>query len=451
MQRQIPLVVNTAEGDIAGSEELINVFPEKSTGGKYPFTLKGSPGQAYFTELPTIPVKGLHQNKGRGFAVTSTKMYELFSDGSYKELGDVDIKGRAVMADNGIQVVVVDGSRGYYYDALTGIVTEFSGDGWYPARTVTYQDGYFIFERKDTGQYFISDLLSVFLDAGKWSTAEGQPDNLVAVISDHRETFLLGTETIQVVYNSGDPDFPFETNQGAFIEKGCAAPYSVAKQNNTIYFVGSDLMVYELAGYIPQRVSSHAVEEDLKNIGLSDCFSYTYQEDGHLFYVLTIPEAKKTWCYDISTRSWNVRKDYRFGRHRSECAMFFDKKTLVGDFQSGRIYQLTSDYFTDDNEPIVREFTLPTVNNGREFLSVYSLELDMTTGVYQGEEPVASLLYSKDGGKTWSNEKFSKMGALGERLTRVKWNRLGAARQFIFKIRISAPVEIDIGGAWVEV
>ncbi|MCV5997943.1 hypothetical protein, partial [Enterococcus faecalis] len=77
-------------------------------------------------------------------------------------------------------------------------------------------------------------------------TAEGQPDPLVAILSDHREIFLFGTETIEVWYNSGASDFPFERNQGAFIEKGCGARYSVAKQNNTVYFIGSDLMVYQM-------------------------------------------------------------------------------------------------------------------------------------------------------------------------------------------------------------
>lgn len=451
VQRQIPLVANTAEGDIAGSEELVNVFPEKSIGGKYPFVLKGTPGLAFFIELPTMPVKGLHFNKGRGFAVTSAKLYEIFSNGTYKELGDVDLKGRVVMEDNGIQLVMVDGFKGFYFDALTTNVEELTGDGWYPAKTVSYQDGYFIFERKGTGQFFISDLLSVTFDPLDFATAEGQPDKLVAVLSDHREVFMFGTETVEVWYNSGAADFPFERNQGAFIEKGCAAPYSVAKQDNTVYFVGSDLMVYKLAGYIPQRISSHAVEQDLVAVDLDDCFAFTYQENGHLFYQLTIPQRNKTWCYDISTQAWHIRKDYQFGRHRAECETFFDKKTLVGDFQSGRIYQMTQQYFTDDNEPLVREFVLPTLNNGREFLTINSFELDMTTGIFNGEEPVGTLIFSKDGGKTWSNQKFSNMGALGEYLSRVKWNRLGCARQFVIKCRICAPMAIDVGGAWVEV
>ena len=454
-QRQIPLVATTSEGGISGSEELVNIFPEKSTGGKYPFTLKGAPGQAFFLELPTFPVKEIHFNRGRAFAVTSSKLYEIFANGVYVELGDVDFAGRVVMEDNGIQIVMVDGFKGYYFDSQTNKVKQLTGDGWYPAKTVAYQDGYFIFERKGTGQFFISDLLSVNFDPLNAATAEGQPDKLVAVLSDHREVFMFGTETIEVWYNSGAANFPLARNQGAFIEKGCAAPYSIAKKNNTIYFVGSDLMVYQMIGYTPVRISTHAVEDDLKDVDLEDAFAYTYQEGGHLFYMLTLPARNKTWCFDISTGAWHIRRDYQFGRHRSNCQAFFDNKNLVGDFQSGRIYQLTQKYLSDDGEPIVREFILPTINNGREFLTIYSFELDMSSGIGltygQGSNPKAILSFSKDSSKTWSNDKFTNLGEKGKYLERVKWNRLGAARQFIIRVSISDPVSIDIGGAWVDI
>lgn len=456
MQREIPLADNTSEQDISGNELLVNVYPRASTGGKYPFNLINTPGLAFFCELPTLPVLGLHNNKGRVFAVTPSKMYEIFKNGTFKELGDVDLKGRVVMEDNGIQVVVVDGYKGFYYDAKTNEVEQITHEAFYPASTVTYQDGYFLFDRKGTGQFFISKLLDVDFDPLDFATAEGQPDPLVAVLSDHREVFLFGTETIEVWYNSGASDFPFERNQGAFVEKGCGARYSVAKQNNTVYFIGSDLMVYQMTGYTPVRISTHAVEKTLKDVDLSDAFAYTYQDEGHLFYVLTIPSRDITWCYDISTGAWHVRQSYQFGRHQSNNAIFFDSKTLVGDFHNGRIYQMAGNFYTDDGEPVIREFALPTVNNGREFLTVDSLEFDMGTGVGlvigQGDDPELRVYFSKDSGKTYSESfKRGRIGKVGEYLTRAKVNRFGAARQFTFKVEISDPIPIDIGGAWVEI
>tara|TARA_R110001599_G_scaffold173340_2_gene365170 strand:- start:20302 stop:21669 length:1368 start_codon:yes stop_codon:yes gene_type:complete len=453
---QIPLSTSTAEQNIAGDELLVNVFPRNNTGSKYPFSLIGTPGLAFFLELPTFPVIGLHRMGAKAFAFTKSHLYEIFNDGSFKERGEVDLTDRVVIADNGIDLVVVDGFKGFKYNIDAHVTERIVDDAFYPSTHVVFQDGYFIFNRKDSGQFFLSKILSTDFDPLDYATAEGQPDNLVGVLSDHRELFLFGTESIEVWYNSGSSDFPFERNQAAFVEKGCAAPYSLAKQNNTVYFVGSDLMVYQMAGYTPIRISNHAVEKTLKNVNIDDAFAYTYQEDGHLFYVLTIPVRDLTWCYDITTGGWHIRKSYHFGRHISNNAILFNAKTLVGDFQNGRIYQMVSNYHTDDGAPIVREFVLPTVSRGREFLTIDSLEFDMSSGVGltsgQGDNPELRVYFSKDSGNTYSQSfKRGYIGKKGEYLTRAKVNRFGASRQFTFKVEISDPIPIDIGGAWVEV
>ena len=118
-QRQIPLVTTTSEGDVSGRESLINVYPRKTTGGKYSYRLVNAPGLAPFINLPTMPVLGLHENGDRAFAVTSTKFYEIFGNGLYIELGDIDIQGIPVLSDNGKQVVVVE-----YDGEKTGILVD---------------------------------------------------------------------------------------------------------------------------------------------------------------------------------------------------------------------------------------------------------------------------------------------------------------------------------------
>jgi len=454
-QIQIPLVSTESEESIAGIESLTNIYPVKTGGGKYPFSLIGTPGLAPFITLPDSPVKALHLWDARAFAVTENKLYEIFSDGSFADRGDLVALGHVVTANNTHQLVIVDGASGYVYDDNEKTVTRLSGDGWYPARGVTQQDGYFVFDRKGTGQFFISDLLSTVFDPLNFSTAEGQPDNLVMPISDHREVILFGTKTTEIWYNSGNADFPFERNQGAFIERGCAAPYSVTKLNNSVFFIGDDLRVHMLAGYVPQAISNKAVERSLSGVDVSDAFAYTMHDEGNLFYVLTIPQANITWRYDMTSGSWHKLEDYNFGRHRAVSSIFFDNKTIAADFQSGNIYIMTRDYMRDGQSHIVREFTLPTINNGRDFVSVYGFELDITSGQGlndgQGKDPLAWMRFSKDGGKTWSNWREARLGKIGEYSNRVRWNRLGVARQMTIQVRISDPIKLDIGGAYINV
>jgi hypothetical protein len=454
-QRQIPLVLTSAEGGISGEEALINVFPVRTDGGKYEYTLQHTPGLAMYVELPTYPVLGMHEIDSRAFVVTPTKFYEIFDEGTFRELGDVDLSGRASLADNGLQVVVVDGFKGFYLDLSDDSVNEITAEGFYPSKFVTFQDGYFLFERKGTNQFYSSEALDITFDPADYANAEGSPDNVVRVISDHRELFVFGESTIEVWYNSGASGIPFDRNNGVFIEKGCAAPHSIAKQDNTLFFVGSDLIVYRLAGYAPIRISNNAVEDDLQDVDLSDAFAYAYHYDGTLFYTLTIPSRNVTWRLDLSNGSWHKLDSYQFGRHYSNCHMYFSKRNLVGDFQNGRIYQISNKIYTDDGDVIQRKFILPTINIGRNFLPIASFELDMSSGVGtsigQGSDPKAMMRFSKDSGKTWSNYKFANIGKIGEYLTRVKWNRLGVARQFTVEITISDPIPIDIGGAYVEI
>ena len=70
-----------------------------------------------------------------------------------------------------------------------------------------------------------------------------------------------------------------------------------------------------------------------------------------------------------------------------------------------------------------------------------------------GNDPQAMLQFSDDGGKTWSSETWAKtnIGAIGEYLTRVQWNRLGMFRQRQFKLTISDPVKVVILGAYAEI
>jgi hypothetical protein len=181
----------------------------------------------------------------------------------------------------------------------------------------------------NSGQFQITGLNDVTVDALDVATAEGSPDNLVGLISDHRDLWLFGTDSTEVFFNSGNADFPFERIQGAFIEHGCAAKFSIAKMANTVFWLGQDDkgngIVLMAKGYQPQRISTHAVEQAIQSYGdISDAKAYTYQQNGHNFYVLNFSAAQTTWVYDLTTNLWHERVYMNQGsyeRHRADLSL----------------------------------------------------------------------------------------------------------------------------------
>jgi hypothetical protein len=287
----------------------------------------------------------------------------------------------------------------------------------------------------------------------------------VSILSNFREIWVFGSNSIEVWYNTGAADFPLQRIQGAFNELGCAAAFSVAKMDNGVFWLGQDArgqgIVYRANGYQGQRISTHAVEWQIQQYGdISGAIAYTYQQDGHSFYVLTFPSANATWVYDIATSAWHERAGWessQFTRHRSNCQMSFSNEIVVGDFENGKVYAFDLDVYADDGQiqRWLRSWrALPTGQNNLKRTAHHAMQLDCQSGVGlttgQGSNPQVMLRWSDDGGHTWSNEHWSSMGGIGQYYYRVFWRRLGMTlklRDRVYEISGTDPVKITIMGA----
>ena len=307
------------------------------------------------------------------------------------------------------------------------------------------------------------DGLSV--DPLDFASAEGSPDGLVGLIVDHREAWLFGTDSVEVWYDAGLPDFPLTRIQGAFNEIGCVAAFSIAKLDNGLFWLGTDArgqgIVYRANGYTGQRISTHAIEYAIAQYGnIADAIAYTYQQEGHAFYVLTFPSGDATWVYDVSTQAWHERAGWDNGvfvRHRSNCQCNFGGNIIVGDYENGNIYKFSLDIYADNGgiQKWLRSWrALPTGQNNLKRTAHHSLQLNCESGVGlnngQGSDPQAMLRWSDDGGHTWSNEHWSPMGKIGAYYQRVFWRRLGMTlklRDRVYEVSGTDPVKIAIMGA----
>jgi hypothetical protein len=452
----------------AADARMVNLFPEIiPEAGKEPAFLQRAPGLKLEVSVGTGPIRGLWQLGVNLYVVSANKLYKVTPAYVVTLLGTVSgISGPVSMADNGTQLFVACNGPSYIYNANTDVFQQITDPDFPGAVTVGYLDGYFVFNEPNSQKIWVTSLLEgTQVDPLDFASAEGSPDGVVGIIVDHNQLWVYGTNSIEVWYNSGNADFPFSRIQGAFNELGCAAAYSLAKMDNGLFWLGKDArgqgIVYRANGYSGQRISTHAVEWHIQQYGdLSDAIGYTYQQDGHSFYVLVFPSADTTWVYDVATQAWHERAGFsngEFTRHWSNCQVFFNNKVLVGDYRNANIYSFDLDDFSDNGsiQKWLRSWrALPTGQNNLKRTAHHSLQLDCETGVGlnigQGSDPEVMLRWSDDGGHTWSNEHWVSIGKIGEYYRRAIWRRLGMTlklRDRVYEVSGTDPVKIAIMGA----
>jgi hypothetical protein len=454
----------------AADNRMVNLFPEIiPEGGKEPAFLNRAPALRFLASVGFGPVRGLWVLKAdptRAFVVSGNEFYEINSSYTATLRGTIGGTGPVSIADNGTQIFIAANPKGYIFNTATNVLAEITDPDFPGAITVSFLDGYFIFNPPNSQRFYLTGLLDgLSVDPLDFASAEGSSDGIVSLIVDHRELWLFGTDSVEVWYDAGLSDFPFVRIQGAFNELGCAAPYSVAKLDNGLFWLGSDArgkgIVYRAEGYTGKRMSTHAVEWQIQQYDdISDAIAYTYQQDGHSFYVLIFPSANTTWVYDVATQAWHERAGFAngdFTRHRSNCQMAFNGEVIVGDYQNGNIYAFDLDFFADNGQiqKWLRSWrALPTGQNNLKRTAQHTLQLDCETGVGlntgQGEDPQAMLRFSDDGGHTWSNEHWKSLGKIGVYQKRAIWRRLGMTlklRDRVYEVSGTDPVKISIMGA----
>lgn len=451
----------------AADNRMVNLFPEiVPEGGKEPAFLQRAPGLTLLATLGAGPIRGLWTYGNYGYAVSGSTLYQIDSNWNAVAKGTVSGSGPVSMADNGTQLFIAADPQGFIYNASTDVFQAITDPDFPGASTVGYIDGYFTFNEPNSQKIWVTQLLDgTSVDPLEFSSAEGNPDDVVAIFVDHREVWVFGSNSTEVWYDAGLLDFPLARIQGAFNELGCAAPYSIAKMDNQVYWLGKDArgqgIVYKAAGYIGQRVSTHAIEWQMQEYAdISDATGYTYQQDGHSFYVLNFPSADTTWVYDVATGAWHERASFAngdFNRHRANNQMFFNNTTVVGDYENGKIYAFDLNVYADDGavQKWLRSWrALPTGANNLTRTIQHALQLDCETGVGlntgQGSDPQVMLRFSDDGGHTWSNEHWKSMGPIGQYGKRTIWRRLGATmkiRDRVYEVSGTDPVRIYIMGA----
>lgn len=476
----------TSQSRNADAERLVNFYPEvvESDGGKARVVYYPCPGIEQYATAATGPVRAMFQENGRAFAVMGDRLREINRDQTLTDRGFLLDDGRpATISSNGRlgnQLFITSGLNGYIFNLLDNTLTPITDEGFQQGRAVMglFSDGYFIYLIANfrDGPPTIPDLTGSFaissLNNGlEWNTnnfgkRNDTSDQLVAIAVVRRELWLFGEKTAEVWYNSGGT-FPFQPFPGKVMNIGCEAPFSVTVvDNDQILFVGARDgcgMIYLVAD-TPQRVSTHYVERMLQSYPTTDdAVAYSYQDQGHIFFVISFPTANATWAYDVSTGLWHERGVFsketaEFDIARAQYHCFAFEQHLVGDGKVGTIYRQSVAIPTQDTAPMVRVRRAPHISEEMKWFFYQTAQLDLETGLAlpaplsvtvpglpmsdgadfdDGSEPKIMLRWSDDGGHVWSPYIPATAGKMGQYRMRAQWQRLGRSRDRVFEVSVS--------------
>jgi hypothetical protein len=437
----------TVLGGVYGSSPA--TYTVTSIGGSGAVTGLTRTFSGQYTSTPANNASTSSDGAGTGLTITLTFGTGTGSTGNYVINNSQTVTSRTMYALNFSELPATDG-------AFTG------------GSSVDVVDNYFIYNRPHTQQYASSDLLSPITYGLAFASKFTGPDDLVSLIVDHGQIYLLGEKTSEVWADIGTFPFPFQRIPGASSQHGIAAEFSMARFGNSFAYVSRNdrgqAVIVQMNGYFPQRISTHAVENTLVNQNISDAIAYTYQLEGHECYVVTFPSLDLTWVYDGATQMWHkwlwCDNQNNYKRHRSNCAALFQGSVLVGDWENGQIYRLDPNNYTDNGQHIRRMRRCPHLVTDFQRQYFEELQIQFQPGVgLQGIEtfplgdndiginPQAMLRWSNDGGSTWSNEHWAGIGKVGKYQNRIIWRRLGWARDRIYEVVVTDPVKAVIVSA----
>ena len=409
---QIPLMGGAyqARSIIASAQRCLNLYPEinqresflmipETAGAPTLLTHYPTPGLTVLpengaTSPPIATWRGLYRaNNGSLYGVAGNSVYYIAPDWTFNLLGNIDLLPSVVsMADNGITLLLVDGSaNGYKIDLATNAFAPLTDPTglFVGADKVDYIDTFFVFNKPGTQAFYCSLSNEIAFDPTYIANKTGVADLLVTLCIMERQIWLFGQRTTEVWYDAGGALFPFAITEGTFIQHGCAAKYSVCTQDTNMLWLSQDDQGHGIVmkgnNYQATRISTHAIEHAIQAYPrIDDAIGHIHQMDGHTFYVLTFPTADATWVYDVATDLWHERAwiDDNGIEHRVRpqvgCAAY--GVYVCGDWQNGNLYKYDIENYTDNGQPIRRVRSFPHVLNELKRVQYTKFIADMQTG-----------------------------------------------------------------------
>jgi hypothetical protein len=433
------------------------MYDIRADGDKEGVIVVNTPGSVTFTTIPASPIWGSWVVGQTMYVCAGTSLYSVSTSGVVTFIGALPTVARKVsMADNGSELIIVDGITGYICNLTTLAITQIV-DANFPAGTtsVTFLNGRFICVVPNSRQFRVGQITNGM----SWTplifgTKENSSDLLVRVDVLNGVLILWGQLSTEFWQDVGTTPLPYQRINGATQQYGLYALNSVVKINNTICFLGTNpdggISILMLNGYNAVPISNSDIESIISNFAnAADGVALVYHAYGHSVYQISFPSALRTLAYDTVSKVWHEAQTGAdlTGRHFAELGVTFAASNLFFDATTGNVYRFDTDVFSDNGSVIRREICTRHVRAaGNElFCSLFYLDMEVGDG-----SPVVMLEVSRDGGRTFGPVKTLSIGPIGVYLRRFIQRRLGRSRDFVFRISMTDPYRFVITSGSVD-
>ena len=382
------------------------------------------------------------------YFANGANLYSMTQSGVVTNRGALSGAGVISQANNGRYLVsVLSNGQGWVYDNTTNQLNQITDADYRPSKTVVFNDGYFLFNSKDGTVFFNSGLNDPFtFDGLDFGTAEINPDKIIALHVNHNELFVCGSETIELFKNVGGTGFPYQRIEGANIQKGVHAAFSIREFDNTFVFAGGGqnelTAIWKVVGSsAATKISTDAIDNAIQEFTedeIKASFSFDYAQGGRFFVGFTFESIRippKTFVYDATASAlsqrhiWHQRQSsVNPNRWRVNSITKAFGKLYVGDQEDGRIGVLDLDTYNEYGNVISHEIsTAPFFLPVPLFSGEYRLHMESGVGLTsgQGSDPQIWRSYSDNGGRTYVDAVSRSFGKIGDYISIPTWRRQG--------------------------
>jgi len=444
------------------SQQTKNWYQQFNDGGKDQYVLMPFPGLKVIGNAPGMD-RGFNRMDEILYQVKGVVLYEIDKFGNHTSRGTIPGAGRAIMANDGVNLFIVTDLKVYQYSTDSLSIIEVTDPEITGAKSVDFINNQFLYTK---------DKFTTVSDVGNGAAASGLnvigeetlPDDLVRDFVFEEVIYRCGVRSVVGWFNSGVGSPPIEKLQGRIFNVGLAAINSIAETDEAFYWLGDDYAIYRASGGNKERISTDAISNEIQSYSrVDDALGHTFTFEGQNFYAISFPSGNRTFVISesLGDDGWfEISSGTNDGAYQGTSLISAYNKIIVADKSNGNVYELDIDTYQNNGEVLQRTRVTQTVDatliggSKKDRIGMSTLAIEMETGVGivlgQGDNPQIMVEYSDDGGRTFSSGARARVGRLGEFVLLVEFDNLGTFYSRIFRFSTSDPVNYSVYSASVS-